>query len=95
MEPGLQSLIFASKFDSAKKFQDWVFSNVVPSIRKYGYYKKFDTPNELVYKIENDYDLHTRVVQYIRKAYPEALLTPGQGEFQGTSFKRNEAYEKG
>ena len=34
-EPGLYSLIFRSKLETAKMFQDLVFSKVLPSIRKY------------------------------------------------------------
>src|SRR5699024_10072394 len=37
-ESGLYSLIFGSKMDFAKKFKKWVTSEVLPSIRKTGYY---------------------------------------------------------
>jgi prophage antirepressor-like protein len=37
-ESGIYQLIFASKLKSAEKFQDWVFSVVLPSIRKTGSY---------------------------------------------------------
>ena len=46
-EPGFYSLVFASKFEAAKKFQDWVFAQVLPSVRKYGQYKLFDNRNNL------------------------------------------------
>ena len=42
-EAGFYELVFRSKLETAKKFRDWVFSKVLPSIRKYGYYKLFDT----------------------------------------------------
>ena len=38
-ESGLYSLIFGSKLESAKKFKHWVTSEVLPSIRKTGYYR--------------------------------------------------------
>lgn len=38
LEPDLYRLIFGSKLESAKKFQDWIFSDVLPSIRKTGSY---------------------------------------------------------
>ena len=38
-ESGLYSLIFSSKLDTAKKFKKWVTSEVLPQIRKNGYYK--------------------------------------------------------
>jgi len=38
-EAGLYNLIMASKKEEAIKFQDWVTSEVLPSIRKNGYYE--------------------------------------------------------
>ena len=37
-ESDIYRLIFGSKLESAKKFQDWVFEEVLPSIRKHGAY---------------------------------------------------------
>lgn len=37
-ESGLYALIFGSKLESAKKFKQWVTSEVLPSIRKHGGY---------------------------------------------------------
>ena len=37
-EPGLYKLIFKSRKDEAKNFQDWVFYEVLPDIRKFGLY---------------------------------------------------------
>ena len=37
-EPGMYRLIFMSRKPEAKKFQRWVFHEVLPSIRKYGFY---------------------------------------------------------
>ena len=37
-EPGLYRLIFASRKPEAKKFQRWVYHEVLPSIRKTGSY---------------------------------------------------------
>ena len=64
-EPGLYRLIFSSKLESAERFKTWVFSNVLPSIRKYGHYRMFNNPKPLAFKIEDEYDLHTKVVQFI------------------------------
>ena len=43
-ESGLYSLILSSKLETAKKFKHWETSQVLPSIRKYGQYKLFDSP---------------------------------------------------
>lgn len=37
-EAGIYQLIFGSKLPSAEKFQDWVFEEVLPAIRKTGQY---------------------------------------------------------
>ena len=39
-EPGLYRLIFSPKLESADRFKTWVFSEVLPSIRKYGHYRQ-------------------------------------------------------
>ena len=41
-ESGFYSLVLSSKLKTAKKFKRWVTSEVLPSIRKYGFYKMFD-----------------------------------------------------
>ena len=38
-EPGFYELVFSSKLPSAKIFREWIFTKVLPSIRRYGYYK--------------------------------------------------------
>ena len=38
-EAGLYKLILRSKLKTTKKFSDWVTNDVLPSIRKFGYYK--------------------------------------------------------
>ena len=45
--------------------------------------------------MENETDLHTAVVQFIRKKYPHAVIIPGLGEFQTTDELRMEAWKKG
>ena len=41
-ESGLYSLVLSSKLETAKKFKRWITSEVLPSIRKYSYYKVID-----------------------------------------------------
>ncbi|CAH3145052.1 unnamed protein product, partial [Porites lobata] len=69
-EAGFYELVFGSKLKTAKKIRDWVFTQVLPSIRKHGQYKLFDNPNNHMFKFENEFDLHTKVVEYIRRFYP-------------------------
>ena len=42
-EPGFYELVFRSRLPKAKMFREWVFSIVLPSIRKFGYYKMIDS----------------------------------------------------
>ena len=41
-EAGFYELVFKSRLPAAKMFREWVFTKVLPSIRKYGYYRMFD-----------------------------------------------------
>ena len=94
-ESGFYSLLLSSKLESAKKFKHWVTSQILPSIRKYGYYKLFDNPSNKMFKIENEMDLHCKVVELIRNFYPNALLVPGLRENQDTPEKRINSWKKG
>ena len=99
-ESGLYTLIFTSKLKSAKFFMKWVTSKVLPSIRKTGSYvmpidvgHKFN--NALTFKIENETDLHVKVVSFLKKRYPHSLFTVTLGENQDTAFKRIDSFMKG
>ena len=94
-ESGFYSLVLSSKLETAKKFKHWVTSQVLPSIRKFGYYKLFDNTNNKMFKIENEMDLHCKVVHLIRNFYPEAIMVPGLGENQDTPDKRINSWKKG
>ena len=94
-EPGFYKLVFGSKLEFAKKFRQWVFTTVLPSIRKYGQYKMFDSPWNKMIMIGNERDLHYKVVQLIRNFYPDSILVAGLGENQDTEEKRLDSYKKG
>ena len=94
-ESGFYSLVLSSKLETAKKFKKWVTSEVLPSIRKYGQYKIFDSPWNKMIMIGNETDLHYKVVQLIRNYYPNSLLVAGLGENQDTEEKRLDSYKKG
>ena len=75
-----------------------VTSQVLPSIRKTGRYnyginhKYSDT---LTFKIENETDLHVKVVHFLKKRYPHSLFTITLGENQDTVHKRIDSFKKG
>ena len=94
-ESGFYSLVFSSKLETAKKFKRCVTSEVLPSIRKFGQYKLFDSPWNKMIMISNERELHYKVVQLIRNYYPDSLLVAGLGENQDTEDKRLDSYKKG
>ena len=62
-EMGLYQLIFNSKLEKAKQFQQWVLSVILPSIRKTGSFKPKLQHDQ--YVMLNERDLHEKVVDYI------------------------------
>ena len=97
-ESGLYSLILCSKLESAKTFKRWVTSQVLPSIRKtgrYDYYINHKYNDTLTFKIENETDLHVKVVHFLKKRYPHSLFTVTLGENQDAVYERIDSFKKG
>ena len=95
-ESGLYSLILRSKMDKAKDFQRWVTKEVLPSIRKTGKYEFNHKPFKmLTFNISTEYDLHKKVVNFIKNNYPKAILIPTLGENQINSNIRIKSYNMG
>jgi prophage antirepressor-like protein len=97
-ESGMYSLILNSKKPEAKAFKRWITAEVLPSIRKTGEYKIINDRDVLVgnqFKILNEADLHNKIIEFIRKQYPHAVIIPGLGELQTTPWARSKAYKAG
>ena len=94
-ESGFYSLVLSSKLETAKKFKRWITSEVLPSIRKYGQYKLFDSPWNKMIMISNERELNYKVVNLIRNYYPDSLLVVGLGENQDSEEKRIDSWKKG
>ena len=94
-ESGFYSLVLSSKLESAKKFKRWITSEVLPALRKYGQYKMFDAPWNNMIMISNEKELHHKVVQLIRKYYPDVILVAAMGENQDTDEKRIDSWKCG
>ena len=94
-ESGFYSIVLSSKLETSKKFKRWITTEVLPSIRKFGQYKLFDSPWNKMIMISNEKELHYKVVQLIRNYYPDAILVAGLGENQDTEEKRLDSYQKG
>ena len=73
----------------AADFQDYLWEVCLPRIRK-----------EMIKRVrctdfEGETDLHYRLVSFVRRFYPEVLMTAACGEHQETSEQRLDAYKKG
>ena len=97
-ESGLYSLILCSKLECARAFKRWVTMDVLPSIRKTGRYSYDDMNRKyndsLTFKIENETDLHTKVVSFIKKRYPHSIFSARLGENQDSVNKRIDSFKK-
>ena len=51
--------------------------------------------NTLTFKIENETDLHVKVVSFLKKRYPHSLFNVTLGENQDTVHKRIDSFKKG
>ena len=49
----------------------------------------------LTFKIENETDLHVKVVSFLKKRYPHSIFTATLGENQCTSAMTIDSYKKG
>ena len=97
-ESGLYSLMLQSKLESAISLTRWVTKDVLPSIRKtgrYDYCTDHKYNNTLTFKIENEMDLHVKVVSFLKKRNPHSLFTVTLGENQDTVHKRIDSFKKG
>ena len=97
-EYGLYSLIFGFRLESARRFQRWVTKDVLPSIRKtsrYDYCIDHKYNNTLAFKIENEMDLHVKVVSFLKKRYPHSHFTVTLCENRDTVHKRIDSFKKG
>ena len=99
----MYSIILKSKPESAKAFKRWVTKDVLPSIRKTGRYSSTLVNNDmnhmyndsLTFKIENETDLHVKVVSFLKKRYPHSLFTVTLDENQDSVYKRIDSFKNG
>jgi prophage antirepressor-like protein len=76
-EPNLYRVIFRSNKKEAKKFQDWVFNEVLPSIRKNGIYVPTAETPELLQKVN---ELETKLNSFVTlDSHEQRLLQKAMG----------------
>ena len=50
--------------------------------------------DSLIFKIDNELDLHIKVVSFLKKRFPNSIFTATLGENQDTSKKRTASHKK-
>ena len=86
-ESGLYQWLATSEKPKAEEFQDWLFEDALPKLRRQIFQEQLG--------IDNEAQLHYKVIAFIRKYYPEALLIAALGELQDSSEKRIDAWKRG
>ena len=94
-EPGLYALILRSKKPEAEAFQDWVVGTVLPEIRAQGSYKSRRPQTSLQISLITEFDLHAKVIDFVRRFHPEANIVAGLGENQDSEEKRIKSWQMG
>ena len=89
-EPGVYALIFGSKLESAKSFKKWVCQVVLPRLRK-----EYASQQKSPLNLRDESELHYKVIHFIRRFFPHALIAASLGELQDTSQKRIDSWKKG
>jgi len=88
-EPGLWQWLGNSNQTKAEPFQNYLWEECLPTLRK-------TMVSQAQYAcLKNETNLHHRVVAFIKRFYPDALLTAGLGELQDSESKRIDAWKKG
>lgn len=84
-ESGLYSLILSSKLPKSKEFKRWVTSEVLPSIRKHGYYSVRDdeTKAKLMRAHAMELNAQTRAFNSLMKSIDNKHLSPIAAEVFG------------
>ena len=94
-EPGLYALILRSRKPEAEAFQDWVVETVLPEIRAQGSYKSRKPQNKLQICLINEFDLHAKIIDFVRRFHPDANIIASLGELQCDEEKRIKSWQMG
>ena len=94
-EGGLYALVMRSKKKEAEQFSDWVCGTVLPEIRAKGSYQTRKPQTKLQICLISEFDLHAKIIEFVRRFHPEANIVAGLGELQDSEEKRIESFRKG
>lgn len=88
-EPDLYRVIFQSRKSSARKFQDWVFEEVLPTLRKEGSYSMTQSKQPLAsYQIEDPIERAKRWIE--EQQHTRALKAQAEQQAQTIGIQQKE-----
>ena len=88
-EPDLYRVIFQSRKSSARKFQDWVFEEVLPTLRKEGSYSMTQSKQPLAsYQIEDPIERAKRWIE--EQQHTRALEAKNEQQAQTIGIQQKE-----
>lgn len=88
-EPDLYRVIFQSRKSSARKFQDWVFEEVLPTLRKEGSYSMTQSKQPLAsYQIEDPIERAKRWIE--EQQHTRALEAQTEQQAQAIGIQQKE-----
>lgn len=88
-EPDLYRVIFQSRKSSARKFQDWVFEEVLPALRKEGFYSMTQSKQSLAsYQIEDPIERAKRWIE--EQQHTRALEAQTEQQAQTIGIQQKE-----
>ena len=88
-EPDLYRVIFQSRKSSARKFQDWVFEEVLPTLRKEGSYSMTQSKQSLAsYQIEDPIERAKRWIE--EQMHTRALEAQTEQQAQTIGIQKKE-----
>ena len=88
-EPDLYRVIFQSRKSSARKFQDWVFEEVLPTLRKEGSYSMTQSKQPLAsYQIEDPIERAKRWIE--EQQHARALEAKNEQQAQTIGIQQKE-----
>ena len=104
-EPGLYSLIMKSKLPEAEKFQDWVYEDVLPGLRKMGTYTleqsddvRFDVDDDIEFfeeackmieDLKADHNSSRVLINYIEREYSNGRCNDAKLKLQAIKSRQN------
>jgi hypothetical protein len=88
-------ILKSKKKKEAEEFTDWVVGTVLPGIRAQGSHQSRKPQAKLQLCLINEFDLHAKIIDFVRRFHPEANIVAGLRELQDSEEKRIKSWRLG